>query len=443
MAAAATLTEQDMGSLMAPFEPFEPAPRIAVALSGGADSMALTVLLKDWANTRKSSITGLIVDHGLRPGSAAEARQTASWLQALGLDSHILTWRGPKPRSGRQAAARAARYDLLCAWCRRHGVLHLATGHHQDDQAETLLLRLGRSSGLSGLAGMPPVRELESLRLLRPLLPISRARLEATLRARGLCWIEDPANRDAAYTRARLRLLRPGLDALGLTAPRLAAAAGQLGRARRSLERRVASVLASAVVPDPAGFAWLEPARLLSVDPEAGERALARVLMAVGGTAYAPRLERLRRLYARLAKGLGRGATLGGCRIVPRRGRLLVAREPTAAPSVPVRPGERLRWDARFDVVVGRSAARARGPLVLAALGERGWAELSGGLLTGDSSRNVPAVAAVGLPALSDRHGLLSVPQLGYGRGPDGGAALKKCDFAPENPLVGPRFTVA
>ena len=431
-----------MGPLMAPFEPFEPAPRIAVAVSGGADSLALALLLEGWVSARDGGIVALVVDHGLRAGSAAEARRVASRLEALGVENHVLTWRGTKPRSGRQAAARAARYDLLCAWCRRHGVLHLATGHHQDDQGETLLLRLGRGSGLDGLAGMPSVREMADLRLLRPLLSVPKARLEAALRARDMSWVEDPTNRDPAYARSRLRRLRPELDALGLTAPRLAAAAGHLGRGRAALERSVAALLARAVALDPAGYAWLEPAVLRPADAEIGERALARVLMVVGGGSYAPRLERLRRLYDRLVEGLGRGATLGGCRILPRRGRLLIVREAAAALAVPVRPGERLRWDARFDVVVGSAAGGAAGPQRLAPLGEAGWAEVSGAP-GGARAGAVPAAAGVGLPALSDRHGLLSVPQLGFGCGPEAGAALKKCAFAPENPLIAPRFTVA
>ncbi len=184
MVAAEPLTEQEMGPLMAPFEPFEPSPRIAVAVSGGADSMALALLLASWAKARQGSIISIIIDHKLRPDSTVEARLVASRLGALGVENRVLTWRGAKPSSGRQAAARVARYELLCAWCRRHGVLHLSTGHHQDDQAETLLLRVGRSSGLDGLAGMPAVRELADLRLLRPLLSVPKARLEAMLRAR-------------------------------------------------------------------------------------------------------------------------------------------------------------------------------------------------------------------------------------------------------------------
>ena len=439
---AVALTDRDMTCLMAPFGPFEPAPRIAVGVSGGADSMTLALLLEAWAAARGGGAVALIVDHGLRADSAAEARQVAAWLAALGLEHHLLAWRGPKPRSNQQAAARVARYALLSEWCRRHGVLHLATGHHRDDQAETLLLRLGRGSGLDGLAGMPVVRELAALRLLRPLLSVPKARLEATLRKRGHPWIEDPGNRNPAYVRTRLRRLRPELEARGLTAPRLAAAAGHLGRARAALERAVASLLAGAVAVDPSGYAWLEPGPLVGAGPETGQRALARVLMAIGGGAYAPRLERLSRLYDRLSTGLGRGATLAGCRILPRRGRLLIVREPAAAAVVPLFPGAQLRWDGRFEVVLARDAGGGRGSLALGPLGEAGRAGISDGL---DQARAgvIPSAARAGLPALSDRQGLLMVPHLGYCRVPEEAPALKKCRFAPENALTGSRFTVA
>jgi tRNA(Ile)-lysidine synthase len=436
------LTDIDMARLMASFEPFEPTPRVAVGVSGGADSMALALLLAAWAEARGGSAVALIVDHGLRAGSAAEARQVAERLAGLGLEHHLLAWHGAKPRSNQQAAARAARYALLSTWCRRQGVLHLATGHHRDDQAETLLLRLGRGSGLDGLAGMPAVRELADVRLLRPLLPVPKARLEATLRERGSAWIEDPGNQNPAYARTRLRRLRPELEARGLTAARLAETAGHLGRARAALERTGASLLAGAVVLDPAGYAWLESEPLVAVGPEAGQRALARVLMAVGGGSYAPRLARLSRLYGRLSTGLGRGATLAGCRILPRRGRLLVAREPAAAATVELGAGARLLWDGRFEVAVARAAGRGEGPLRLGPLGEAGSAGISRSVEAARAGE-IPAAARAGLPALSDRQGLLEVPHLGYRRVREDASMLKKCRFVPKSALTGSRFTVA
>ena len=187
---------------------FEPAAHIAVAVSGGADSLALALLLRDWARPRGYRLTALVVDHGLRAESAAEARGAVAVLGRQHVEARLLRFQGAKPSANVQAAARAARYGLLSDWCARRGVLHLALGHHRDDQAETLLLRLGRGSGLDGLAGMAPVVELRDVRLLRPLLGVPRARLEASLRARGLAWIDDPSNRDRAHGRVRIRQLR-------------------------------------------------------------------------------------------------------------------------------------------------------------------------------------------------------------------------------------------
>src|SRR5712691_3859412 len=222
----------EFAALMAPHGPFESAPFLAVAVSGGADSLALCLLAWDWARRLGGSLAALTVDHGLRAASAEEAAQVGDWLAARGIAHRILAWQPPARLRNMQAAARAARYALLTEWCRAAGCLHLLTAHHREDQAETLLLRLARGSGLDGLAGMAASREATSCRLLRPLLSVPRDRLAATLRAAGQSWIEDPTNRDATYARARLRHSADLLASEGLSAARLAATARHLGRAR-------------------------------------------------------------------------------------------------------------------------------------------------------------------------------------------------------------------
>jgi tRNA(Ile)-lysidine synthase len=425
---------------MAPLGPFEPKPTLAAAVSGGADSLALAVLLHGWARRRGGRGVALVVDHGLRRGSGAEARRVAGQLGGLGLQAQVLPWRGPKPEADVQATARAARYRLLSGWCARHAVLHLALGHHLDDQAETLLLRLGRGSGLDGLACMAPVVELPDLRLLRPLLAVPRAALEATLRARGIDWLKDPANRDPAHARVRLRRLAPALAREGLSAGRLAGTAAHLARARAALEEATAEVLARAAVPDPAGFAWLDPGPWAAAPHEVRLRALARLLACVGGAAYTPRLRSLERLEARLLSGLARGVTLGGCRVLPRRGRLLVAREAKAAPRVAAPPGRKLVWDGRFEVRLARG--RAARDLTLGPLGEAGWAAAAA---ADPALRDLPLppAARLGLPALFDRRGLLEAPLLGFVRRGGGRTRLTTCHFAPQNSLASAGFTVA
>lgn len=440
-ARAKAVTRGEFARAMAAFEPFEVSPEIAVAVSGGADSLALALLLHDWAAGRGGGVIALTVDHGLRPGSRAEARRVGALLAERGIGHRILTWRGPKPAAGVQAAARAARYRLLAGWCAGHGVLHLATGHHQDDQAETLLLRLARGSGLDGLAGMPAQACLDGLRLLRPLLAVPKARLEATLTVRGIGWTEDPSNRDPTFERTRVRRLLAGSGDLGLTAPRLAATAGHLGRARRAAEREVARLLARSAALDPAGFARLDPEPLLAASREPALRALARLLTTVGGGGYPPRFERLERLFDRLGEGLGRGATLGGCRLLPRREGLLVVREAARAPSLAIAPGSALHWDGRFEVALTRRKP-APGPLTLGPLGAGGWSRIAG-RVEASAVALIPPPARSALPTLWRGAKPLAVPHLGYRDPGLGPRVVGSCRFSPHYPLAATSFTVA
>ncbi len=442
----------DVAALLNAAAPFEPAPHVAVAVSGGADSMALALMAARWACLRGGRVTALIVDHGLRPGSAAEARRVAGWLEGRGIDRRILKWRGAKPVSGIQAAAREARYGLLSAWCRRHFVLHLLVGHHLEDQAETFVLRLGRGSGLDGLAAMPVVAETPWLRIVRPLLGLSRAGLRDFLAAENQDWIEDPSNRDPAFARVRVRAALAALDASGdgdTVERRLAGTAFGLGHARHALERETARLLARSVTIHGAGHAIVDMAAIAAAAPDIARRALSRIVTCIGGRAHGPRRERLERLHARVADGrLARGATLGGCLLSPGRDGVLVAREPGA-----IReriklsaPGEAI-WDGRFRVSLGVAGARRREPLIVAALGRDGWTKLAD---RRPELREVaiPGRVRHGLPALWSGGRLIGVPHLGYRVGTlartGAGEPEIRCEarFWPRHPLAGAEFSV-
>ncbi len=348
---------------------------VAVAVSGGADSMALALLADGWGER----VTALHVDHGLRPGSAAEADQVARWLAARGIPCRILRWRGEKPRTRVQETARTARYRLLEDWCREHGVAALLLAHQADDLAETFLFRLGRGSGLYGLAAMmpsaPPLTPGERLPCrYRPLLDWPKRRLVATCRAAGQAWLEDPGNRDPAYARTRIRALlaAPPLPELG--GERLAAVARRLGRARAALEQAVAAHLAAHVRIDARGHAITPRSAFLGAPEEVILRALAQLLTVLGGRLYPPRQNRLEHALDALRAARFRGLSLAGCLIRPHRGGdLLICREPAAiAPPVPLAPGRWQLWDRRFKL---RLADEAGGRLV-GALGAAGWRAL-------------------------------------------------------------------
>ena len=221
--------------------PYETNPHLAVAVSGGGDSMALVLLANNWASSLGGRVTALTIDHGLRVGSAKETGRVGKWLSERSIKHVVLKWRGEKPMTGIQQAARNARYRLLDYWCQNNHVLHLLIAHTREDQAETLLMRLQRGSGLDGLAAMSAQRELTHCRLLRPLLGLSRNVLREFLKYQEQDWIEDPSNRDARFLRTRLRSLF-GED--GLCTVELAKRAKLYGLARKVLEGETDRALA-------------------------------------------------------------------------------------------------------------------------------------------------------------------------------------------------------
>jgi tRNA(Ile)-lysidine synthase len=296
----------------------------AVAVSGGGDSLALMHLLAGWARAKKRAPPLVLsVDHGLRKESAREAKQVSRWAKALGLTCEILTVKNAKPKSDIEAWARAARLSLMGARLAKHRLTTLYLGHHEDDQAETFLLRLGRGSGLDGLSAMQklasfPHPDFAGLSVARPLLAVPRATLQAYLKARKQDWLEDPMNSEARFARSRIRALLPALAQAGLTARRIADAAAHLARAREALDLATAAVLARALRQQ-AGVLLLDPVALTAAPREIGLRALAALLKKVSGAAYRPRFDALESLFDRMAKapGLGGGATLHGCRLSP------------------------------------------------------------------------------------------------------------------------------
>lgn len=435
----APVTVDDFAARMGSLEPFEPAPHVAVGCSGGGDSMALTLLLHQWCAAREGKVTALIVDHRIRPESAEEASRVAAWLARRGIAHQVLTRPDEPLRGNLQAAARDARYALMSRYCAKAGIPHLALAHNIEDQAETVLLRLTRGSGVDGLSAMPPVMERSELRLIRPLLDIPRARLRATLQAEEQAFIEDPSNEDEAFKRVRLRRLAPVLAAEGLTPPRLVATASRMGRVREALEATAAAVLARCVRLFPEGYGELDIGILRDVPQEIGLRCLARLLTCIGGRAYPPRLEPLLRLYEAVTGDAApfSGRTLAGCRIVPRRGKILVLREVRAIREVLPASGE-LLWDGRFRIRLASSTG-----LQVRRLGRAGWALVVQQRPELRKCR-IPAPVRPSLPAIWDLDVAVIVPHLNYvGAGNSAvGEILREIAFAPLRPLTAAGFVV-
>jgi tRNA(Ile)-lysidine synthase len=220
------------------FADWKAAPALVLAISGGPDSVAMMWLAARWrrAMRRGPRLIAVTIDHGLRPEAAREARDVKRLAKTLDLPHRTLRWSGAKPKTGLPAAARDARYRLLAEAARATGATHVLTAHTRDDQAETLLMRAGRGSGIAGLGGIARHSRREGVAMGRPLLQVPKARLLATLQRAKLGFADDPTNRDSAFTRPRLRALMPALAAEGLDARNLARLAARLARANAALE---------------------------------------------------------------------------------------------------------------------------------------------------------------------------------------------------------------
>ena len=220
------------------FADWKGAPAVILAVSGGPDSLALMWLAARWRKTlsRGPRLVAVTVDHGLRAEAAREAREVKRLALSLGLSHRTLRWSGAKPKSGLPAAARIARYRLLAKAAREAGAAHVLTAHTRDDQAETLLMRLLRGSGIAGLGAMARETEREGVVVVRPFLNIPKSRLVATLRTAKLGFADDPTNRDVNFTRPRLRALMPALASEGGDARNLARLASRLARANAAIE---------------------------------------------------------------------------------------------------------------------------------------------------------------------------------------------------------------
>ncbi|RXG94236.1 tRNA lysidine(34) synthetase TilS [Bradyrhizobium zhanjiangense] len=220
------------------FAGLKAAPALVLAVSGGPDSVALMWLAARWRRSlvRGPQLNVVTVDHGLRPEAAREAREVKRLATELGLPHRTLRWRGAKPKTGLPAAAREARYLLLVQAARAVGASHVLTAHTRDDQAETLLMRMLRGSGLAGLSAMASVSERDGIVLARPLLDVPKAQLIATLKRAKVGFADDPTNRDTAFTRPRLRALLPQLAAEGGDARTLVRLAARLARANAAVE---------------------------------------------------------------------------------------------------------------------------------------------------------------------------------------------------------------
>lgn len=293
--------------------------RMAVAVSGGVDSVALL----HWLVAAGADVVVLHVNHGLRAAATAEEEYVRETAARLGVPCHVFHWNGDKPAAGLEAAARTARYRMMTDFCRANGLEYLAVAHQADDQIETFLMNLARGSGVAGLSGMRAVTVRDGVKILRPLLGVPRAALEKYCNDNNIRYFHDEMNDDARYMRVRIRKNRHVLrDMLGISDERILLAMRNLGRARDAAAVDVNAAVESVMDGDRAIFS---DSFLFDLGADIGLQFIAALIMKIGGGEYQPRLKSLESALDKLTSDCK--FTLGGC-VVRRLGdKILIARE--------------------------------------------------------------------------------------------------------------------
>lgn len=361
---------------------------VAVAVSGGGDSMALFALMSELWREQPGNLRCVSVDHGLRAESAAECESVREFAAARSHPHATLRWTREEGQvaGNLQSEARKARYRLIADWARSEGIRTSALAHTQDDQAETLLLNLARGSGVDGLSAMPRRLRRNGVEWIRPLLGFSRSELRECLAERKIRWAEDPANSDVRYDRVKARRMLDHLENLGATRERLAATAERMALARAVLERSAVAAAERIATVSAAGDVEFGP-EIMEFPEELKLRLAAAALRFRSGAEYRPRIDALRRCLSNV--GGGAASTLSGC-VLSRLsgGGLRVARERAACPP-PVPPDE--IWDGRWTM----SGEKPPSGAVLGALGSEGLQECPDWRSTGLSARSLECTPAL------------------------------------------------
>lgn len=386
---------------------------IAVALSGGGDSLALMHLAADVLGAAAPrQLWAVTVNHQLRPEALAEAEAAGKAAKTRGLRHALLTWKhAGKVPGNLQAAARAARYGLMAAWAETVGVRHILLAHTEDDQAETLLMALARASGLDGLAGLRPDWAEGAVRFHRPLLDIARADLRADLAARGAVWAEDPSNRDTKFQRIRARKALAALDPLGITGASLARVARQMAQVKAALDAALAEAFHSFGAEE-AGAILLSRPQFAAAPEELRRRLIVKAVQYLAAAPHPPRAESLARFVQSVEAG--KTATLGGVRGGAWQGALVFARELNAVKGLETPAGA--LWDGRWHL---KPAAGAPRGLKIRALGPEGLTLWPRALRP-----DLPRFALLALPGLWQGPALWALPDTGaYRKAAPPGAA--------------------
>lgn len=394
--------------------PTPPPAQIGVAVSGGGDSIALLHLLSRCFDPDQVQLHVATVDHGLRPESAREAEQVADFSEKLGYTHSTLRWKRWDGAGNLQDKARRARYALLSDWAKMHKIDAVALGHTADDQAETVLMRLGRAAGVDGLSAMSARRTMHGVCFVRPMLDLTRNQLRSYLRDNDLTWADDPSNEDTRFDRIKARQAMEALAPLGITPLALSTVARNMEQVRTALDW-YSFLAARDLVQVVDGDIVLDHRKFRTLPDEIARRLMVQAIIWISGSEYAPRRRAVN--GAIQAARDRRSATVLGCRLTYHNGQIWICREYNAVQSH--RCDRDDLWDGRW---------RMNGPELewceIRALGRSGMLQVPDWR---DSGR--PYAALMASPAVWRGTQLVAAPIAGYPQGWHAETAVNSEEF--------------
>ena len=323
--------------------------KIAVAISGGADSTALIFSAYEWASKQNIQIIGLTVNHNLRSNSFKEALEIKMILNKFNIEHYILNWNHSPVLSNIQSKARAARYELLTNWCKENSIKHLLLGHNKNDVAETFLINSLRGSGVYGLSSISEINFVNSINIHRPLLNTSREEILLYLKNKNLKWIDDPSNSDEKFLRTKVRNI---ITQNNLSINMLALTATNLKRARGFIEQELNTIKENFVQIRPEGYLTIALDKYLDLHQEIALLLISDCLKKISGQyLHKPRLKPLEVIHYKIHNGVIKNSTLWGCEIVIKKNFIYIYREIGRSKFSFHQKDTNIKiWDGRFEI---------------------------------------------------------------------------------------------
>lgn len=329
-------------------------PKIAVAVSGGSDSIALAVLLKD--TYKNTEITAITIDHNLRAESSEEAKIVKKQMEDLGISHQTLLWEHKEITSNIQKQARSARMHLLTTYCKENGIENLFVAHNKNDVAETFLMNLFRGSGVYGLASIPNKTIHSGVNILRPLLSTHKKDIKDFLESINISWIEDPSNTNPNFLRTKVRSLMQSeemkkiIDDEEALIDRIALNANNLARAREALEESTNHAIKTITTLHQEGYLTILLEEFLNMNEETALKLLASCLTTISGAQeYTPRMNSLKNLYKNITSK--KIQTLWGCEVIAKDDLIYIYKElGKTKPSLEKISSTEMLWDGRLKI---------------------------------------------------------------------------------------------